>query len=241
LLAGLQEFEDSREADYLERLAVDGDLIRYLQLSGFSDDTEEWKAFALALAEYGYSVFRAWLGTGEIIKKLAARTVRGRSDLPSPFRLTEDEVGELAAELIVRGIGSFRRNVLARGRWQADGGASLKTFFVGHLLFLVPITFRQWRKDAGRELSFDPSQPPLEQTAHGMTPTDRVELRMMLNDVRDELHADLLRMFDLQANGRSIAEIASELGVTQSQVKTDMMRARRRIAERFPEAMSWIA
>lgn len=237
----LSEFEASREADYLERLAADQDLIRFLQLSEFDDSTAEWKQFARALAEYGYGVFRAWLGTGEVVRRLAVRTVRGRTDLPSPFRLTEDEVAELSAELIVRGIVSFRANVLLRGRWQSDGGATLKTFFVGHLLFLVPGTYRQWRRDAGREPLFDPSEPPPEQIVSGLSSTDRADLRVILEEVGGRLPADERVMFELQADGWTIAQIARGLNMSEPKVKTLMMRARERVARLYPEADQWIS
>ncbi len=236
----LGEFETTREADYLERLAADRDLIRFMQLSGFADTTEEWRQFAMALAEYGYGVFRAWFGTGEIVRRLAARDVRGRSDLPAPFRLTEDEVQELSAELIIRGIRSFRENVLVRGRWRADGGATLKTFFVGHLLFMVPTTFRQWRRDGGSESLFDPNAPP-KIPVPGVSASDRADLRLLLATVRSQLTAEVALLFELQAEGWSLAQIARRTGKSESNVKTLMMRARQRLARLYPEANQWVS
>lgn len=239
--AELREFEATREADHLQRLAADEDLVRFLQLSEFDTSTPEWGKFARALAEYGYAVFRAWLGTGEIVRRLAARTVRGRTDLPTPFHLHEDDVAELAAELMVRGITSFRAGVLLRGRWKADGGATLKTYFVGHVLFDVPSAYRQWRRASGREALFDPSEPPVVQPSSALPSTDRAELRMLLDDVCRRLPDDERTMFERQADGWTIAQIAHGLDMSEAKVKTVMMRSRERIARLYPGAHQWIS
>lgn len=241
LAAELQEFERQEAAEYVARLAADEDLVRLLQLSYFDISSDEWRQFAQALAEYGYAVFRAWFGTGEIVRRLAVKTVRGRTVLPSPFRLDEDAVGELAAELVVRGINSFRENVLLKGRWDAGGGASLKTFFVGHLLFLVPATFRRWRLDAGDEVSFSPDEPPMEPAIGGVPATDRAECRMLVDEVSGRLPAATRQMFQLQADGWSVADIGRRLGVSESKLKTDMLRARQRLARLYPDADQWVS
>lgn len=186
-------------------------------------------------------MFRASLGTGEIVKRLAMKTVWGRTALPSPFRLDEDAVGELAAELVVRGIQSFRENVLLKGRWQTGGGASLKTFFVGHLLFLVPATYRRWRLDAGDEMAFSPHEPPVEPAVGGVPATDRADDRILVEEVFQRLPATTRRMFQLQAEGWSVADIGRRLGVSESKIKTDMLRARQRLARLYPEASQWVS
>ncbi len=58
LLDGLEEFEDEESARRLQRL-VEEEFVLDLQLAGFDTSTPEWQEFASALAEYGYSVFRA--------------------------------------------------------------------------------------------------------------------------------------------------------------------------------------
>jgi len=237
----LQEFERQQAAEHLARLAADEDLVRFLQLSNFDISTGEWRQFAQALAEYGYAVFRAWFGTGEIVRRMALKTVRGRTVLPSPFRLDEDSVGELAAELVVRGIQSFRENVLLKGRWQAAGGASLKTFFVGHLLFLVPATYRRWRIDAGDDVVFSPDDPPVEPAVGGVPATDRADYRILVEEVSGRLPDTTRQMFQLQADGWSVSDIGRRLGVSESKIKTDMLRARQRLARLYPESDQWIS
>ena len=237
----LQAFDATPEADYLERLAADRDLITVLQLGGFDMSTSEWRQFATALAEYGYGVFRAWLGTGEIVRRLAARTVRGRNELPSPFALSEDHVQELSAELIIQGIVAFRESVLLQGRWQADGGATLKTYFVGHLLFMVPTTFRRWRRAAGRDRAFDPNEPPADTPGSGTSGMDRAELRLLLDAITTKISPKVALMFELQARGWPVTDIAARTGESEANVKTLMMRARTRLARLFPEAHEWIS
>ena len=233
----LVEFETLAEAEYLERLAADDELVRFLQLSGFDLRTREWQSFARALAEYGYAVFRAWFGTGEIVRRLARRGVHGRESLPSPLTVADDAVLELAAELVVRAIRSFRTNILLNGRWRADGGATLKTYFVGHALFLFPETFRQWHRANGLEAVFDPNEPPVEPVASPAT--DLTDTRLVVADMLAVLPLLTRRMFELQFTGRDVREIAEELGVSASRVKTDMHRARKRMRLSFPEVAEW--
>lgn len=230
----LTEFESLRAAEYLSRLAADDDLVRVLQLSGFDEVTPEWKTFSRALLEYGYGVFAPWFGTGEIVNRMNVRGVYGRSALPTPYSIQPDVEHELAAELLVRGVPSFRRNVLLQGRWNADGGATLKTFFVGHLLFMVPTVFRRWRDSKA-------PAPVLVPHDHTTTANDRVDLDLTLEDVCRTLPPQTELMFRERAAGLSIAEIADARGVSVSKVKTDMMRARQRLTRLYPEAEQWIS
>lgn len=48
-------------------------------------------------------------------------------------------------------------------------------------------------------------------------------------------------MFKLQADGWSVAEIGRALDVSESKVKTDMLRARQRLARLYPEASEWVS
>ena len=141
----------------------------------------------------------------------------------------------------MRGIQSFRANVLLKGRWQAGGGASLKTFFVGHLLFLVPATYRRWRLDRGDEVAFSPDKPPLEPAVGGVPATDRADYRLLVEEVAERLPATTRRMFQMQADGWAVADIGRSLGVSESKVKTDMLRARQRLARLYPEAGQWVS
>ena len=234
----LHAFEAGGEAEYLARLAADANLVNYLQWSSFDDSTDEWRQFARALAEYGYAVFRAWFGSGEIVTRLATRSVRGRGVLPSPYRLSDDDVHELAAELVARGIVSFRTNILMKGRWDAGAGATLKTYFVGHLLLLVPTTYQRWKRDSGSDLCVSPSELP---TKSSDPDADRTGDRMLVDELTARLSSQTRRMFELQADGWSISEIANRLGVSESKVKTDMSRSRRRLERLYPELSRWVS
>jgi hypothetical protein len=234
---GLHTFEQLEAAEYLSRLAADEDLIRLLQLGRFDTATPEWNEFALALVQYGYGVFSAWFRDGEIVRRLAAKRVRGRGLLPSPYSVADDAPHELATELVLRGVQSFRSNVLLEGRWHADGGATLKTFFVGHLLFLVPATYRDWRRSNG-QAEFPASGFRMLDTPVPAG-TERVDSRFALEQIGRRIPPIEMEMFRLQAAGRTTEQIARELGLTIGKVKSDMMRARLRIRRLYPEEARW--
>lgn len=247
--SNLHRFERSRNARYLNRLAADQDLILHLQLSNFDEATEDWKQFARALTEYGYAVFRAWFGTGEIVKRLAAKNVRGRRSLPEPFVLhSEDAAHELAAELVIRGVKTFRANVLLAGRWNLAGGASLKTYFIGHLLFQVPDTFQRWARDSGLDdlltdddATFEPQLRPGHTQPRGAA--DRVEDAIVAEQIGRHLTPLERQLFELEVADLSTAEAAEVLGegISVSKVKSDKMRARQRINRIYPERDQWIS
>ena len=243
----LRAFERERLAANLDRLAADRDLILHLQLSNFDETTEDWKTFARALTEYGYAVFRAWFATGEIKKHLAAKRVHGRHELPEPYRLGDEGAAhDLAADLVVDGVRSFRTKVLLEGTWDAKAGASIKTYFVGHLLFRVPETFRRWQQNNGFDQILTDDQRVLEpdlRPGHSRPrgAEGRVDDAIVADQLLQHLSPSERRLFQLEAADLDTLEVADAVGgVSASKVKTDKMRARQRINRIYQERSEWI-
>lgn len=233
LSASLRRFEGTEEAAYLSRLAADEDLVLRLQLSGFDPDSDDWKTVSRALFGYGYDVFRSWIGTGRIHKELKAKGVDGRGWLAGhEFRPGDEH--ELAAELMLVAVESYRRT-LAAGRWRRDGGATLKSFFVGHCLFKLPDVFKAWTRWDRRNESRPLDRLPLPSTEM----THRAEMRVIAEQELGSMPSSSRRMFELQQHrGLSLQQIADEMGLSEGQVRTAMSRARRvlRDGEEFPWA-----
>ena len=99
---------------------------------------------------------KGWLITGVVYQRAKARHIRGLTRIPAGLRLNRDDAHALAAELMVTSVEAFRANVLARNRWDAGRGATLKTFFVGQCLFQLPDVYQRWRKDEAMQPDSDP-------------------------------------------------------------------------------------
>jgi RNA polymerase sigma factor (sigma-70 family) len=232
LPASLRNFESTEQAAYLSRLAADEDLVLRLQLSGFDPMSEDWQTVARALFGYGYDVFRSWIGTGRIHLELKAKGVSGRNMLAG-YLLQPGDEHELAAELMLVAVESYRRT-LAAGRWRRDGGASLKSFFVGHCLFKLPDVFKAWTRWERR------NEPrPLQRLPLGSSTemAHRAEMRVLAEQELGSMPDRTRRMFELQQHeGLGLREIAETMDLTEGQVRTTMSRARRRLpdGEEFP-------
>ncbi|MGH2657485.1 MAG: hypothetical protein ACRDIZ_12445 [Actinomycetota bacterium] len=99
---------------------------------------------------YAYQVLLAWILTGEVFGKCLAQGLRGLGAGDQP-RMQRQDAEELAYDVVGQAVVAFRDRVLKPGRWAAEAGATLKTFFVGQVLIqFIPI-YKSWlRRPAGR-------------------------------------------------------------------------------------------
>jgi len=223
----LVEFESNAAAERLGRLAADRELVQTLQWLSFSRESEEWGKLAYALVEYGYSVFKGWFITGVAVERAKARHVRGITRLPAILKLDQDDAHALAADLMVDAVEVFRAKVLARNKWDAERGATLKTYFVGHCLFQLPDVYKRWRRDEDLvPVSFELTRD-LEQRGElaevGTRAVESVRLEAVI-DLID--NPETIAMFELFSAGFSYDEVADMLDVTEAVVRTRLSRAR---------------
>ena len=241
LLDGLEKFEDEDTARRLQRL-VDQEIVLELQLQGFDTSTPEWRVFAVALAEYAYSVFMGWLVSGVVYRMAAqqggGRGVYGLEKIPEGLRLRRDDAHAVAADLVTQTITAFRAKTLMNPnpdkRWRPDGGASIKSFFIGRCLMELPDVYRRWARQEGRYREQGANYAALnEDELPGQhTNTESAgTAAAMLDGLRNENDPTTMAMFELQAIGYSYEEIAEMLtsaGVpmNKTQVRSRMSRAR---------------
>lgn len=136
------EVDDERArlaAESLERRQADLELRNDLALADFHGPG--WDRYALELVCYGYAVMMAWLTTGEIFDQCKARGCNLGS---SPLEWTVDDRAELANETVALAVSTFKQHALVEGRWTFDGGATLKTYFIGTCVFTFPNLYRKW-------------------------------------------------------------------------------------------------
>ena len=214
-----------------------------LGLLQFDTETPEWHVFASALAEYGYSVMMGWIITGSIFRMAAAQRqgkgVYGLNKLPDDLRLTDrDEAHALATEVLIVAIDRFRRKTLmnpdSSKRWRIDGGASIKTFFIGRCLMELPDVYEKWNRNANRSrtsLENYDTLTPNDEPVSVNPQTNALDL-IDLDHIFDDEHPLTRVMFELHVEGytyEEITEMLTEAGhpTTRSQVGSNIFRTRK--------------
>jgi len=226
----LKRFERLPAAVRVERVA-EREILMLLQLQGFDRSTPEWGVVAKALVEYGYSVFCAWLATG-VARRMAARHAGGRgviglSKIPEGLRLDDDDAHALSLELMLVALERFRTQTLMNPHrtWRPEGGASLKTYFIGRCLMELPDTYQRWAHSEKDRLVLMADLPD-----DGLISVDP-SVQVLAGAALDEMDPEVRVMFELQNRGYTLLEIAEMLTAsgfshTEGSVRTRMSRAR---------------
>ena len=237
LTPNLVDHDNTEIARQLQRLA-DQEIINFLALQGFDESTPEWQEFSWVLAEYGHSVMTAWLVTGNIRKMAAAHNngagVYGLTKVPEGLRLSKEEAHDVAMDIVINAINKFRTRTLMHPdqskRWNAGGGASLKTFFIGRCLMEFPDAYRTWAKTQPRHhVLFPDMNPDGVETLDA--PDQQAITALETDNALEQLPHDVQNMFKLAAAGYKYTEIAELLSTpttpcTEASVRSKMSRAR---------------
>ena len=211
-----------------------------LSVEGF--EGRAWREVSGALIDYGFQVMRAWIVTGQIFSKMAAK---GRKVPDPPGRgIPREDALVLAQDTVADAIVDFRDRVLKRGLWDPSKGASLTTFFIGNcLIYQFPNLYRNWRREYLRASRYEAIEnegerdhPALklrsnDDPAHEVVAadhTDRVVIKI-LEPVTDNTNREILI---LRSEGFGIDEIAEALGLDYGAVESRLYRARQKIRHR---------
>lgn len=224
--------DDERErADRLDRLAQDFQWVNDLALAGF--EGPQWEYFVDQLARYGIGVMRGWMRRGLIWERCKAKGMGGLTPLGRHF--SDDELEELTDETVAKALRHFRDDVLMQHRWDYHRGASLRTYFIGQCLIRFANIYRRWwgnEARAGRMLLAD--DPHLNQNeprteSVEATALDFVTATVALSTAKDPR---VPKAMVLSAAGRSQAEIAIELEVSEKAVERMLANERQRQRQR---------
>ncbi|MGH3352302.1 MAG: sigma factor-like helix-turn-helix DNA-binding protein [Nocardioides sp.] len=240
--------------DAHQRRLADQRLRDALAAEGFvGPNYDRWKS---EMTAYALSVLNGWLASGAVFEMLAARgtglavTEKQRRALMADKDEREGIVHEVVAQALVR----FRERELVTGRWSAEGGASLATYFMeGAICNEFPNRFRAWQRDFSRRAEpcedevLEPmcSGPPSASMSlavafdSGLTDPEWI---VMSKDGCDAILAELsprmARIFRYRADGYSYAEIAELEGSTPAAITEAVGRVRRRLREERDERAS---
>lgn len=215
------------EADVVDRLAGDADLVTSLELRNFEGPW--WDYFANELAKYGVAVWRAWLGTGVVYQRCKQK---GCAIAPLGRPFTQEEIDDLAMDTVAEAIKAFRTEVLMRHRWDPSRGASLRTFFIGQCIFRFRNIYRNHRRALERDFdlvvddlgALDRGAPSPEKQV-----VDMIEAEEALMGITDPR---VRRAIVMTARGHTQQQIADELGVTAKTVERMMANERSRLRRR---------
>jgi DNA-directed RNA polymerase specialized sigma24 family protein len=225
----LAEYEDTaavrRLDEAAERLAADQDLVTSLGLQGYKG--KDYTVFETELAKYGIAVIGGWIRRGLIFAKCKERGLGG---LPQPIGdalRDHDTVDELTGETVAKALVHFRTDVLLRGRWVSNRGATLRTFFVGQCLFRFANVYRAWH---AKEQPLDPEDAFELDDRQQDGPEDRViDLREVERGLAHVKDARLKTALVLMAAGHTQADAALRLGVTEKTVERMVANHRARM------------
>lgn len=221
----------AEQAERLDRLAADFDLVTALSLAGF--EGEDWDYFERELAKYGIAVIGGWLRTGLIFSRYAARGFGGMPEMIRDFE--PDEILELTDETVSKALFHFRRDVLMKHGWDYRKGATLRTFFVGQCLGRFSNVYRRWFGNEARNNHFLVDDDDLVRLGPRR---DGVDQRVVDGVFADDLLAGIKdprvrAAMRLTAAGRSQAQIAGILGVTEKTVERMLYNERIRLKKRM--------
>lgn len=203
-----------------------------------------WAQLTSELAGYGYAIVSAWLHTGAIFAECRRRR---RPVEEPPQTWTDDDRHDLAVDAVVKGIITFRAHGRAQKGWTPDGGASLKTYFIGTCILVFPAVYRPWRTryDAGLRVRSAGSHHDLAAIGEPLTrqalgPEDIATQRTSIAEGLSSLPDDRVRMAVFaSAMGFTNDEIADMLSinnqVSANTVKQILYRHRQRAQRGEPD------
>lgn len=147
-----QEMADAVQAakERLDRHGKDAELYARLQRVGFKGAVYE--TVADELARYALAVMGGWLVTGHIFTLVRKKGIRLQSTDGDwrRFRTDPHAAEELANLAVAKAIDDFKRRGIADAGWTESGGASLKTYFMGGVIFAFPNALRAQRDASTR-------------------------------------------------------------------------------------------
>ncbi|MET8997165.1 hypothetical protein [Amycolatopsis sp. NPDC004169] len=245
-LPGSHHEEEQHAAENLQRLEADRDLVEQLRADGFTGP--RFDLFQRMLVSYGIPVIRSWI-TRRLIYDLCAAHGRGMKALaPDEVReylagrAGQDDRVELALETVAIALKMFRERALLGGQWSPEKGAALGTYFIGACLLAFPNVFRSWVREYKRWQPVqryglpDSAGEQLKDRRQSLDrgfdedPADvacgRALVLNHLHLLREQPAATVYVVAAVVLQGKSYAEVGSEVGLSAEAVKQRLYRYR---------------
>jgi len=207
-------------------VGTQGDARLYAELVKTGFEGPAYDRFETELVRYAMTVMDHWLRSGRIFPLLAARgygltpTNAERDEL----RTSEDCRSELTAMAISRALVRFRVDGQAGRGWRPEGGASLKTYFVGGCLQAFPNEFRTYHRTQP-PLPLSSEHDPLEFVPDAATNlAEAVNGELWVHEVLHRLPNRAREILLMKLDGYSHMEISEELGYSSPRAVEGVLR-----------------
>lgn len=227
----LAEAEHQQEADRVDRLAADFEMVTDLALEGFNG--QNFDVFQSELARYALAVLMAWMRRGLILARCRDRGFGGLPEPPLRAFDDPDTVESLAGLTVAVALEKFRTTVLMRGRWDYRRGASLRTYFIGQCLIRFANIYRDWHTDHMKDRQLPSADhETLEALERRQVPgvaelvLEQEEITRALSGMQDPR---VRTAFIRHAQGYTQDQIAAELGVNRKAVERMLANERDRL------------
>ena len=234
--------------DAQQRRLADQRLRDALAAEGFvGPNYDRWKS---EMTAYALSVLNGWLESGAVFEMLTERGI-GLAMTEKQSRVLKDDKDEregIVHEVVAQALVRFRERELVTGRWSAERGASLTTYFMeGAICNEFPNRFRAWQRDFSRR--GEPCEDEvLEPMCSGQQPNASISFPVAFDPgltdpewmvvskdgcdaILGKLSPRLARIFQYLADGYSHAEIAELESSTPAAITEAVGRVRRRFRE----------
>lgn len=221
------------EAEKIDRLAEDYNLVQMLALEGFTGPKYDY--FATELAKYGIAVIEGWMRRRMIFAKCRERGYGGLPEPPARAFDDPDVVSGLAGETVAVALDRFRRDVLMQHRWDYRRGASLRTYFIGQCLMRFANVYRKWWNDEIRRIDTPADLEALADVdrRRAADVEEAVATTVLVGSAMSTIADERVRRALVYVSlGYKYAEIAAELGVTEKAVERMISNERARIRKR---------
>lgn len=154
-----------------DRLVADRELVAVLAACDFGGP--RYDRFVNELARYGMAVLCGWMHSGYVFALSAGRglPVSPSQDELDQLHRDPEVRQEIATMVVAVALRRFRERALVGGGWQADGGASLTTYFMGACLAVFPNEFRRYRAQRQRWRRQNAADPAIAAAARNAEPS----------------------------------------------------------------------
>lgn len=200
---------DVQEDSAPDKRASERALVERLAENGFQGP--EWLQYAGELARYGSAVLDSWLRTQKIVHQ--CRRKGWRIQVP-PDGWSDDHARKaLADDTVVAGLKLFRYKGLICGGWNPEGGASLKTYFLGACVLVFPDENKKYCTALERRQEHLERLQELDEDRTGDTspdPAETLAIRVESSETRaifDTLREQEKQALELQAEGYTYEQI----------------------------------
>jgi hypothetical protein len=206
-----QAADDAVARERLLQRQREGEVVEELRAQGFTGPKYEILKTELVL--YVMPVLRCWIRLGRIYRecRAAGRPIKVADHERAHLAKDFDERLSLAGLVAAKGLVLLHDRAFLGGQWTPEGGASLRTFYVGACVLAFPGVFRAWQRQEERRRRDEPVDDVRE--------NDRPLFHRMAADPAEAIANEQFLIGKVDQLPERIRPIAARLLVTDETLK----------------------